>query len=188
MDVTLSDNDMDDIDQQAIFVSAENSATAFDLRITNNRIGQAAPVDPSLSDAVTIGVFDDARLDVLVDNNAVTANLGFDEVIELYTDGTPAGTPVLNATITNNNFTNSNAAGFDNVVIAADSNGDTVCVNMTGNALAGVNRIELDNFGGGTFNVTQANQAGLGTVNGGATVTTTGIISFSQPACAQPTF
>ncbi|MDZ7839516.1 MAG: inverse autotransporter beta domain-containing protein [Gammaproteobacteria bacterium] len=190
MDVTISNNVMDDIGREAIFVSAENSALDFDLQVTSNQIGQSAPVASAAGDGITIRVLEDANLNALIENNTVRVDSAFDEVMELYTDRVFVGdTPVLNATVTNNTFTNSNN-GLDagNVRVVTESSADTICLNMTNNFIANVDTIDLDNSASGTFNVTQASELAMETDNGGANVTTLGTISFNQLSCTLPTF
>jgi hypothetical protein len=188
VDVTVSGNFVDDVGRQAIFVSTRNQAPDVDVQIINNQIGQTAAVGFTNRDAIVASAEDDSNLDLLVSGNTVTANVSTQEVMELFTDKVSGGnTPVLNATVQTNTFTNSNGGGADNVVVLTEDTGETVCLNMTGNTLAGVNTIDLDNSAGGTFNVTQASEGAMETANNGANVVPTGV-SFNQPACPTPTF
>ncbi|MGR8935955.1 MAG: beta strand repeat-containing protein [Gammaproteobacteria bacterium] len=189
VNATISNNVLNDIGRQAVFVSTRNQAPDVDVQINNNTIGNLAPVGFTNRDAIAVSAEDDSNLDLLVSGNNVTAYVSSQEVINLLTDRVSAGnTPVLNATINNNNtFTNNYAGGADNVVIETLDTGETLCVNMSGNILTGVNTIDLVNTGA-TFSATQANAAALASANNAATVNVSGTVNFGQPACPLPTF
>ncbi|RMF80076.1 MAG: S-layer family protein, partial [Chloroflexi bacterium] len=192
VNVTISNNTLNNIGRQAIFISTRNQAPDVDINISNNIIGNLVPVGFTNRDAISISAEDDSNLDVLLTGNNVTSNTTTQEVLNIFTDRVTGGnTPVLNATIDNssgtgNTFTNSNGGGADNVVIETLDVAETICVNMSGNTIAGVNTIDLTHSGG-TFNVTQASEAAMEAANGGANVIPTGTVTFNQPACALPT-
>ena len=200
VDITIDNNRIDDVGQEAISVSARNQTPDMDVRIRGNNIGAGPdgmanaggddlPVGFFNHDAVSISCEDDANLDVLMTNNQVVGNQTSQGVLAVEVIG---DTPVLNITVDDslgaNVFHQVNGlggnVGFDTGGIAAD----TLCINMTGNTLSGVSAIEVSEDGIATVNVTQTSAANLSTVNGGATVTVNGTPNFGQAACPLPNF
>lgn len=194
VDVTVSNNVLDGIGRQAIFVSARAQAPDVDVRIVGNTIGATTPVGFTNRDAIAVSAEDDANLDVLITGNAVTGTASSQEVLDLFTDRVDLGnTPVLNATVGGagglaNTFTNVNGAGADNVVVETVDSGESLCLDMPGNTLVGVTTIDLFFATGATFGVTQSDAAALAAANGGATVNAEPGVSFDQGPCPQPTF
>ncbi|MCB1045358.1 MAG: hypothetical protein KDC35_20620 [Acidobacteria bacterium] len=186
VNVDITNNNLDNIGRQAIFVSTRNQAPDVDVTIEGNEIGLVDPVGFTNRDAMSVSAEDDSNLDVLINNNMVTSTTSSQEVLNLFTDRVSVGdTPILNATVTGNTFNNVFGGGADNVVVETLDAAETICLNMSGNTISGVTTIDLVHSGG-TFNITQTSAANVSTVNGGATVNPSGTLTFSQPACVQP--
>ena len=209
VDITIDNNRIDDIGREAIFVSARNQAPDMDVRIRGNNVGAGPdglanvggddlPVGFTNRDAVLITCEDDANLDVLMTNNQVVGNQSSQEILEVEVGANLAGdTPVLNITVDDslgaNVFHQANGGGFTNVRFRTDANGanapETLCINMTGNTLSGVDALDVLVAVNATVNVTQTSEGNLSAVNGGATVTVAGgMPNFGQPACPLPSF
>lgn len=186
VNVDVTNNTLNDIGRQAIFVSTRNQAPDVDVTISGNIIGNLVPVGFTNRDAIAVSAEDDSNLDVLISMNNVTSNTTSQEVLNVFTDRVSGGnTPILNATITSNTFTNSNGGGADNVVIETLDVGETICANVDNNTINGVTTLDMDNSSGGTFDVPQANTAAISAANGGVTVVAAGL-TFNQPACQMP--
>jgi uncharacterized repeat protein (TIGR01451 family) len=132
-----------------------------------------------------------STVNVLVDNNGngvnvngvtgATTNTGADFLdIDVEVSNT------VNATVTNNKFTNPNGAPGGAISVTTEAAGSMMCVDIRSNNLSAAgNTIKLDETAG-TMNVEQASAAAMGTANGGATVNVTGTPTFGAGNCAEP--
>ena len=125
-----------------------------------------------------------STVNVLVDDN--TGSGRDDRVAFLDIDAEAAAT--VNATVTENTLTNSNATPGNTIDLASETAAtSTLCGNVTGNTLqSGTGTIGLNQTG--TMRITQANAGALAAANSipAGNVAVTGSPLFGQPACTTP--
>ncbi len=182
----------------AISVNSTNNAGAgtvgnVDVTIQNNDIGQQAALwtaGNGTAEAIFVTAQAGASMDALINANVVDAN-GSLEIIR----ARASGTGVLNATITNNDVTDTVGAHLEIVGAAGTISGQAGNLNLSfsGNIVpaGGVGTIGITEGSAGgpvsTVNVQQASAAAVAAANSGATVNVTGSPAFGAAAPTLPT-
>lgn len=171
-----------------VFANASHTGT-IQGTISGNRIGTNGIVASGSIDGNGISASNEGAgtMTLLVDNNTVQevgngSFTGFEGIFII--DSVTAGT--LNATVTNNIV---DQIRDDRGLQIRLTSGGTVCADISGNAFSntgGSTDLRVSHTSG-TYNLRQTSQANLSTVNGGATTTVSGAITFGGSACTQPT-
>ncbi len=120
-----------------------------------------------------------STIDLLVDGNIGTGN-----TTSRFLDIDSEASATVNATVTNNNFTNIHGTPGQSIDFASEAATASLCANVSGNTLS-PNTITLTETAG-NMTVTQASAAAVAAANGGATVTVVGTPTFGVPPCALP--
>ncbi|HEY9403901.1 MAG TPA: Ig-like domain-containing protein [Pyrinomonadaceae bacterium] len=173
--------------REFIFVDYRANSSNGDIKINGNNWNM--PTSASTSEAMELRFrpTNASTIDLQVDNNGqgtgAISNTG-DQFLDI--DAETAAVTV-NATVTNNKFTNSNVTPGTAIDFATEAATSNMCVNVSGNNVtAAGNTISLTETAG-NMTVTQANSGAVTTANNGAVVIVAGAPAFGQSACALPT-
>ena len=178
--------------REFIFIDYRADSSGGDIKVLGNNWNM--PTSASTSEAIELRFRSTVATttDVLVDNNGQgTGAISNTGTRFFRVDVEDAS--IVNLTVTNNKFTNSNGTPGAAIEVRTEDDGAiagccaNLCANITGNNLtAAGNTIVFNEAAATTMNVTQASSAAVTTANNGAAVTVTGGIAFGGPVCTLP--
>jgi len=208
----ITNNDILDSSGDGIFIGHEGTIMG---RITGNDVsgmatGDGLRIDTDTSGSNTVTILVDGNN---FGNVAGNTGIGDDGIQVLHRDGTKVlNLTITNNQIKNSNsegiryFADDDVAGggpgnvvrisdnqfgsnglvdlSDSIVMISQDSGTDVCANITGNTT--VEGITLQQSLSAVLQITQASTAALSTANGGATVTTSGTITFNGTCITPP--
>ena len=164
-------------------VSATLTGTAVgDVIVSNNDIGQNGNLwtaGTGTANAIAVTTQNSAQLDLLIDANAIDANTGV-EAVRIRA----INTSLMNATITNNDLTDTAGTHVEFDATDGLTTGTSVInLDIHDNIMAGgaTGVLRLSDLAGGALNVTQASLADVSIENNGVTVTQTGTVTYGAP-------
>ncbi len=174
--------------REAIFIDFRANASGGNVKVRNNNftLTNGSPSQQAME--LRFRQTNASTVNLQVSNNTGSASVTGLPYIDV--DVEAAAT--VNATITNNPFTNTNGTPSTTVDMATEAAGTTGCLNISGNTLnhsPGMNNGTINiNETAGTLNVTQASAAAVASANGipAGNVTVGGTPAFGQPACPTP--
>ena len=169
--------------REFIFVDYRAFASGGKVRILNNSFDMASPGSQQMFE-LRFRQANASTVDLRVDGNVGTGDVSGAAFVDI--DAEASAT--VNATVTGNNFTNTNGAPGMTVDFASEAVGaSSLCANVSGNTLeAGVGRIAFNQTG--NLRVTQTSAASVASLNGipGANVTVAGAPAFAGGTCPLP--
>ncbi|MGE0103979.1 MAG: Ig-like domain-containing protein [Blastocatellales bacterium] len=167
--------------REFIFVDYRGTASGGNVKVLGNSFNMPTSASTSQMIELRFRQSNASTVNVRVNGNVGTGNTGSGSG---FLDIDAEDHATVNATVTNNNFTNSNGTPGPTMVFATETATSTMCANISGNTLSPAT-ITL-NETAGTMNITQPSAGNLGAVNGGAAVSSSGSPAFNQGTCALP--
>ena len=176
--------------REFIFVDYRATSSGGNVIITNNNFNMPSAGSQQAME-LRFRQTNNSNVNVLVDNNGHGTGAIINTAVT-FLDIDAEDNARVDVTITNNEFTNTNAAPGAAIAVATEdlvaAGGPPIMdVSITGNDLDATGNVIDLNKSAGDMNVTQASAAAIAAANGGATVNVSGTPDFSQPAPTLPT-
>ena len=165
------------------FIDYRPTASGGDIKILNNNFNMPS-VDAQQAFELRFRQTVASTVDLLVDGNTGTSN-----TTAPYLDIDSETAATVNATVTNNNFTNTNGTPGRMIDVASETATSSLCGNISGNSINGATGTIALTETAGNMTITQASAAAMAAANGipAGNVVVTGTPTFGSAACALPT-